>query len=538
MEQEYRSDFLEEKFPLARIQTIGKVAIGTLCAITPFAGAVTAIEYGPPATIQIAGEAVSVKPEIGNTVSFTDPAIGEISLPSHTNALGVPIGISLGGNVRTFLDQPDLVVESAVKQILDDPEPEKGRVEAAARNYLIRQALLGASLAGLVEAGAVVLIRRRGKHGTLSAIGALASTVVLAGSYVAPAQLLSTPDRAAVASPALRGTLLEGATINITPEKATQIIDLLTEPKTPIFDRAVDEFSTIIDQRPDLAESGWDTYVVADDLESVNGMAKVTGALAAKLRAQGIIILGDMTFSGRSIESAIIDTLDHSAGDIPILMTAGHHDTTAILDTAKDRGWTLGSDTVQSFAGLQILALNDPYVSTLSTFRSGKQLRDPAVSEDEFMKQAIGEACDTTPDIAVGHDNKLLQKIAESGCVQLTIDGRSFAQTGVRQYQTLTGEKSVEYTIRSSGGHKNTAFSRGMLQTTADLMVLQVNESTKEARYAVASVTPDGYAEISPLNHLANLPVDAEQASSVHGKGPHANKQAAGTKTGENAKTK
>jgi hypothetical protein len=487
------------------LRRLGNVAAGTLCVV---AGAATAIEYGSPSQVEIAGQTITVKPEIGkSTISFTDPEIGSVRTPSNTSVFDVPIGVKVGGDVRAFLDQSDQVIESAVKQIINDPSPEKARVEAAARTYLIEQSALGGAVAGLTLAALTAFRRRqKGEHTPAATVGVLAGVTMLGGSFVAPVEMLASRDEPVVATAALAHTPLEGTQISISPEKGALITRLLTEPKTPVFDNAIKRFESIIETRPDLTEDGWDTYVFADDLESVNGMAKVTGALGSLLDARGIFILGDMTFSGRNIESAIIDTLVHSADDVPIFMTAGHHDTQTILNIAKKNGITIASGATEAFAGLRVLGLNDPEVSTISDFQSGSVQRSQTVTVGDFEKDAIAEVCDDTPQLVVGHDYRRMRVVAKTGCAPLVVDGRTFENIGLQQHRTLTGSSTVEYTVRSSGGHNNTAFSRGELQTTATLLIMKVHPETGEAQYAIATVPPHKAADISPSTYLTTLP--------------------------------
>ena len=63
-------------------------------------------------------------------------------------------------------------------------------------------------------------------------------------------------------------------------------------------------------------------FVLAEDFEDVNGMARQVGLTAQLLGADFIALSGDLTFAGKPIESYLIDTVDYYSAHTPGLLRA------------------------------------------------------------------------------------------------------------------------------------------------------------------------------------------------------------------------
>jgi len=124
-------------------------------------------------------------------------------------------------------------------------------------------------------------------------------------------------------------------------------------------------------------------------------------------------------------------------------------------------------------------------------------LRDPGTYVDEFVQEAIEEACETHPDIAVLHDNALGRRLAESGCQDAVIDGRSFRRIGVRRHRTEDGDAAVEYTVGSAGGHRDTRPNPGPIQHPATFEIFTRDPDTGGLRARVVTVRPDASVTLS-----------------------------------------
>jgi hypothetical protein len=247
------------------------------------------------------------------------------------------------------------------------------------------------------------------------------------------------------------------------------------------------------------------TFVVAEDFEDVNGMARQVGLAAKLLDADFIALTGDLTFAGKPVESYIIDTVNYYSGDLPVYFSPGLHDTEAIVQAARARGWHVADGQTRTVDGLTMLAAADPRISRVGDFGVGDVLRDPEVDIDTFVKNTTDEACATHPDFVFLHDHLLGQQIAASGCQQVAvIDGRSYQFLGPRQVRTSDGGHAYELTNGSAGGHTTTEPDPGNIQHPARFAVITYAPRHQRTEYAVVTVYPDGSVTVS---HRAGLDV-------------------------------
>jgi len=506
----------------------GRWAGGIILAATAMtAGGLTAIEFGPANHIDIAGVDVSVKPKLGQDYTQID---GAVKRPEHTSVLGKPIGLKIDGDWNK-LAPSDKTIRQDLNQMFDDPAPEIDRIESAAKNYLLEKGAAGAGgvlLAGLLI-GSAVRIRRQ-HYDALSddrkefidnynrglRKGVALAGIIAVGSLYATAGgvLAHHAHHEVVGSPSLNGTPLEGTEVSGLAGKVLPFFSLL-EPKSTFYDDVSKNLEATLKNRPELKKDDDSVvFVVADDFEDVNGMARQVGITAKDLKADFIGLTGDLTFAGNQLETSIIDTVNHYSDDTPVEFEPGLHDTSAIVNTAEDRGWQVGDNKIHDIAGLKILTTADPRISEVGQFGAGDKLRDPDVSLSQFENDIAKEACDEHPDIIIGHDHLALQPAAETGCAPAVIAGREFDQLPIQSFTTDDGT-SVEFTAGSGGGHKTTNPNPGRIQNPATYEIFKVDKTTGVLRYAVVTVNPDAAVSISEMSDLAYLGNDMAKVTSA-----------------------
>jgi hypothetical protein len=244
-------------------------------------------------------------------------------------------------------------------------------------------------------------------------------------------------------------------------------------------------------------------FVLAEDFEDVNGMARQVGLAAKLVDADFIALTGDLTFGGKPIESYIIDTVDYYSDDRPVYFSPGLHDTEAIVRAAQGRGWHVADGRTHTIGGLTLLAAADPRISLVGDFDVGDVLRDPDVDIDTFIADTTAETCASRPDFVMLHDHILGRKIAEAGCQRVAVlDGRSYQFIGPQRVDTTSGGHTYELTTGSAGGHVSTEPDPGNVQHPARFAIITYNPTHQRTRYAVVTVSPDASVTVSPRRGL------------------------------------
>jgi len=300
-------------------------------------------------------------------------------------------------------------------------------------------------------------------------------------------------------SPLFAGTTLEGTEVNGLMAEVLPFLSIL-RPKDTFYDTVARNLEEALADRPGLRQHGDDTvFVQAEDFEDVNGMARAVGLTAASLDADFIALSGDLTFAGKPVESYIIDTVDYYSGGLPVWFAPGLHDTEAIVEAARSRGWHVADGSTQQAGAITLLAAADPRVSLVGDFGAGNVLRDPNVDVDTFVDRTTQETCDRQPDFVLLHDHLLGREIAASGCQQVAVlDGRSYQFLGPQPVSTSTGGTAYELTTGSAGGHDSTSPDPGDLQHPARFVVLRYRPQRQQTSYAVVTVKPDASVTVSP----------------------------------------
>jgi hypothetical protein len=499
---------------LRQLRPVRGVAVVLLLISIPFASALVAVRFAPPAHVEIAGEPVSVKPVLGQNTSRLQN--GALIRPEHAHvgALGINVGVDISADWNHLIPS-DKETRRYLVAMWDDPRPEIERIRVAARDYLITWSLLG-FLAGAVASGGVaVLVRERRRR--LAAYSAenrdlieehnrrLRISLVAAGlagalvlNAIALATLLHRDHHVVTSSPIFAGTTLEGTEVNGLMAEVLPFLSIL-RPKDTFYDTVASNLETALADRDDLRRHGDRmSFVLAEDLEDVNGMARQIGLAAKLVDADFLAITGDLTFAGKPVESYIIDTINYYSEDRPVYFAPGLHDTQAIVQAAAARGWQVADGRTHTVGGLTLLAAADPRISLIGNFDVGDVLRDPDVDLDRFVADTTAEACASRPDFVILHDHLLGQQIAASGCQRVAVlDGRSYEFLGPRKVETASGGQAYEFTTGSAGGHVNTEPDPGNIKNPARFAILTYVPEHRHAAYAVVTVYPDASVTVS-----------------------------------------
>ncbi len=511
----------------ALLRRLGRIAAVMLFLSVPLAGAIVAVRYAPPSHVEIAGQPVAVKPVLGQDTSRLQGGALIRREHAHVGAVGLDFGVDISADWNRLIPS-DKQTRRYLVALWDDPQPEISRIQDAARTYVLEWSLIGFLSGALASGGLVVLLRERRRrlaayspaeaafvsaHNRRLRIGLVA--VGVAGALVLDGLGLATylhHDRHRVASsPIFRGTTLQGTEVNGLMSEVLPFLAIL-RPRDRFFDTVTANLQIALADRPHLRPHGDRmVFVLAEDFEDVNGMARQVGLAAKLVDADFIALSGDLTFAGKPIESYLIDTVDYYSGHKPVYLAPGLHDTSAIVDAARARGWHVPDGRTHVAGGLTLLAVADPRISQVGDFGVGDELRDPKVDLGTFLTDTTAEACQTRPDFVLVHDHVLGQQIAASGCPRVAVlDGRSYEFLGPHPVETTTGGQVYELTNGSAGGHVSTEPNPGDLQSPARFAILTYAPGHERARYAVVTVFPDASVTVTrrfgldtPYTHAA-----------------------------------
>jgi hypothetical protein len=500
--------------PLRLLRLFRRVAVALLLVSVPFAAALVAIRFAPPAHVEIAGAPVSVKPVLGQDTSRIQG--GALVRPEHAHIglLGKNVGVDVSADWNRLIPS-DKQTRQYLEALWDDPNPEIHRIQHAARNYMVQWSLVGFLSGAVASGGVIVLLRERQRR--LAAYSPEQATLVEAynrrlrtGLIAAGTVGVLLLDTAGVAtylhndhqvvdsSPVFSGTTLEGTEVNGLMAQVLPFLSIL-RPRDTFYENVSANLEADLADRTDLRPHGDTmTFVLAEDFEDVNGMARQVGLAAKLVDADFIAISGDLTFAGKPVESYIIDTLDYYSENRPVYFAPGLHDTEAIVRAAEARDWHIADGHTQTVGGLTLLAAADPRVSLIGDFGVGDVLRNADVDITKFVEDTTDEACKTEPDFVLVHDHLLGHQIAAAGCQQVAVlDGRSYAFLGPRRVETASGGHTYELTTGSAGGHVSTEANPGTIRNPARFAILTYSPHTQRTAYAVVTVFPNGSVTVS-----------------------------------------
>lgn len=501
---------------MRRVGRRAALAVVTLLLVlAPVAGAVVAVRAAPPARAVVAGQTVHVKPVIGRDT--TELQGGAIVRPEHARLgvgkVGRDVGLDLSVDWNRVIPQ-DKQTRAYLGQLFDDPAPAMAEIRRVARAYVVRWAAVGFGGVLAVElVGALLVLQRRRRLRLLPpdvarAVAAhnarLRATVVavcaltLVALHVGAVRVLAADDhRTVIGSPFFSGTALAGTQVNGLAAEVVPFLSVL-EPHSAFYDEVSDNLDVVLAD-VDLRVGEDDVlFLAAEDLEDVNGMARVIGRAAKLSGADFIGYGGDLTFAGKRVESYLLDTIDYYSEDVPVEFAPGLHDTETIVQAAATRGWRVADDRTHEVAGISLLSLADPRISTVGDFGVGTVERTKGVDVEEFVDDAIEEACATHPDVVLLHDHLLGARIAKAGCQEAAvIDGRSFRRVGAQLRTTADGDATLEYTMGSAGGHVDTTPNPGVIQHPATFEAFSLDPETDALSVSVITVRPNGSVQVT-----------------------------------------
>ena len=486
-----------------------------LFVTVPLACALVAVRVAPPAHVEIAGQPVAVKPVLGQDTSRLQS--GALVRPEHAHigVLATDVGVDISADWNQLIPS-DKQTRQYLQALWDDPQPEIIRIQRAARASMVGWGLAGFLAGAVVSGGVGLLLRQRRRR--LAAYrpeqAALIAaynrrlrrsvvTVAVAGALVLDAAglaiYLHRDHHVVASSPLFAGTTLQGTEVNGLMAEVLPFLSIL-RPRDTFYDTVAANLEHALADRSDLRPRGDRmTFVVAEDFEDVNGMARQVGLAAKLVDADFLALTGDLTFAGKPVESYIIDTVDYYSENRPVYFAPGLHDTEAIVQAAQARGWHVADGTTLTVQGLTMLTAPDPRISLVGDFGVGDVLREPDVGIDASVADTVKEACATRPDFVLLHDHLLGQQIARAGCQQVAvIDGRSYQFLGPRRVETADGGHTVELTNGSAGGHTSTEPDPGKVQHPARFAIVTFDTSSQRTRYAVVTVYPDASVTVSP----------------------------------------
>ena len=375
---------------------------------------------------------------------------------AHVGVLGTDVGVDISADWNRLIPS-DKQTRQYLIALWDDPKPEIERIRRAARDHVVTWSLIGFLSGAVVAGGIAVLVRERERrlaaytpeqrelvqaHNRRLRTGLVGAGVAgaLALDAAGLATYLHRDHHVVASSPVFAGTTLEGTEVNGLMAEVLPFLSIL-RPKDTFYDTVAQNLEEALAGRGDLRRrADRMSFVLAEDFEDVNGMARQVGLAADLVDADFLAITGDLTFGGKPIESYLIDTVNYYAKDRPVYFAPGLHDTQAIVQAAEARGWHVADGRTRTVGGLTLLAAADPRISLVGDFDVGDVLRDPDVDIDRFVADTTAEACASRPDFVILHDHLLGQEIAASGCQRVAVlDGRSYEFLGPRQVETTTG---------------------------------------------------------------------------------------------------
>jgi len=499
------------------LRLVARLALAVLLVAAPFAGAIAAIRFAPAGHLEVVGQEVSLKPVLGRNT--TELESGAIVRPEHGRIpiLGKDVGLDLHVDWNALIPQ-DKQTRSYLTQLWDDPQPEIARITDAARGYVIRWALIGFGAVVVLEAGGWIGLRVRQRrlagyspdqarlisqhNRRLRLVSAAVVLVAVAALDVTAIRIYAADDqRTVVGSPVFQGTSMSGTEVHGLVGEVVPFLSII-EPRNDFYDKVSDNLDAALAKTPLKAGKNEVLFVAGEDLEDVNGMARILGRTADLTDAAFLAYTGDLTFGGKAVESYIIDTINYYSAGTPVEFAPGLHDTETIVAAAQARGWHVGDGTtheVEGVDGLKVLTAPDPRISTVGDFGSGTVLRNKDVDVADFVSAVGDEACRTAPDLVLLHDHKLGRQIAARGChTAMVLDGRSYHLVGPREVATADGHTAVEFTAGSTGGHDTTIPDPGAIKSPATFEAFLYNTRTGETHYSIVTVKPDASVTVTP----------------------------------------
>lgn len=547
-----------------RIQHIalatGKTAIAGALVLAPPAAAIDAAMLAPAASVPgtIAGAHATSKLDFasGDIISsfpFDIKPYQKSNIGPDFKPLGAKVNFDYNGTDLT--DDKGHIDFQKIEAILKDFSEvgDNGAAIASATEEYYGKLMLG-SLGGLALAeiaGGVYLAKRRrdasGKSAKASEIirtdrhfprivGGVALAAV-AGGLIVPAGLVITrPSQALPPNPDKMLAGLGFKDININIQGQGVVNTLVSTSKNYIkevdqyYNQLAGTFRQNFEQRygTKSLDQDPDTYrmIVADDFQGQDGPAQIVGLAAKMYNANLIVVGGDTTGTGKSFETAEFGGLRKYSGQIPILVSRGHHDPdlSTFQQMAKGfKGIYIADDKAQTIGGINIAGFNAPDIIPFGSDQDNVinpafKGETPDQANARLSQQIIQQVCDSKKPLIVElHDDSVGHPLATAGCknVKIVLDGREYVPKTPTDYGPTT-----EFTSGSTGGHRAyepppQLFSK--ITASASFRMVTIDKKTLEPiGSTLITLNPDGTVDIKDETITASAASQATKSSATN----------------------
>ena len=245
-----------------------RVVMIALFVAFPFACALVAVAYAPPAHIEVAGQTVSVKPVLGQDTSrLLDGALVRPD-HAHVDVIGKNIGVDVDADWNRLIPS-DKRTRAYLTALWEDPTPQIGRIQDAARRHVLFWSGAGFLAGAVVVVGVwsglayrrhrlrgyppeqADLVRRHNRRlrGVLAVVGTAALVAV---DVVGARVFLRDDHHTVISSPVFAGTSLEGTEVNGLAAEVLPFLSIL-RPRSTFYDTVADNLERAIAQRPSAA---------------------------------------------------------------------------------------------------------------------------------------------------------------------------------------------------------------------------------------------------------------------------------------------
>ena len=113
-----------------------RMVTAALFVTFPFACALVAVAYAPPAHIEVAGQTVSVKPVLGQDTSRLLEGALVRTDHAHLDVIGKDVGVDVDADWNQLIPS-DRRTRAYLTALWDDPTPQIGRLQDAARRHVV-----------------------------------------------------------------------------------------------------------------------------------------------------------------------------------------------------------------------------------------------------------------------------------------------------------------------------------------------------------------------------------------------------------------
>lgn len=228
--------------------------------------------------------------------------------------------------------------------------------------------------------------------------------------------------------------------------------------------------------------------------------------------ADATLDTGDMVIGGLPIDNnCVAAEVDPIIKHNPLGYVNGNHGPLSALAYAQQRGAIIiDKNKPVKIAGLSVQGQGDVMVSSF-----GSTIRQRGNETIEQAAAAIkAAACDTHPDIVVGHEPPEVLPAAEAGCAKLVLAGHTHIYQGLTATHTpergelSAGAPTYYMNVGTSSGAAASSFSIGTPQKEAtEAMCLFTRDTHDVAGCYKITTKPDTSVSISDLQLPPHMPV-------------------------------